>query len=114
MLPLSTETSASPRLRVPSANAWRDFVALLDLLISDEYRDQPAKQIALILERGYEQYLLENYENADSRAEDIRGLALYAQRYDSTETFLSELALALHRTIRRSTAADRRRCDRGR
>ena len=36
---------------------------------------------------------MENYENAESRAEDIRGLALYAQRYDSTETFLSELAL---------------------
>ena len=61
--------------------------------MSPEYRGQPAKQIALILERGYEQYLLENYENADSRAEDIRGLALYAQRYESTETFLSELAL---------------------
>ena len=50
---------------------------------------QPAKQIALILERGYEQYLLENYANADSRAEDIRGLALYAQRYESTETAAS-------------------------
>ena len=35
----------------------------------------------------------ENYENAETRAEDIRGLSLYAQRYDSTETFLSELAL---------------------
>ena len=92
---------ASPRpdipgsrsFRVPASSAWRDFVALLDLLVSPEYRGQPAKQIALILERWYEQYLLENYENADSRAEDIRGLSLYAQRYDSTETFLSELAL---------------------
>ena len=83
--------SASPRLR--SSKSWQDFVSLLELLVSPEYRGQPAKQIALILERGYEQYLLENYENADSRAEDIRGLALYAQRYESTETFLSELAL---------------------
>jgi DNA helicase II / ATP-dependent DNA helicase PcrA len=80
-----------PRLR--EKTAWQQFVTLLELLVADEYRGQPAKQIALILERGYEQYLLENYENADSRAEDIRGLALYAQRYDSTETFLSELAL---------------------
>ena len=85
--------SPSPRLRVPGSKAWTDFMALLNLLVSDEYRGQPAKQIALILERGYEQYLLENYENAESRSEDIRGLALYAQRYDSTETFLSELAL---------------------
>jgi hypothetical protein len=80
-----------PRLR--EKTAWQNFVTLLELLVSDEYRGQPSKQIALILERGYEQYLLENYENAESRAEDIRGLAMYAQRYDSTETFLSELAL---------------------
>ncbi|HVF30310.1 MAG TPA: ATP-dependent helicase [Pyrinomonadaceae bacterium] len=87
--------SPSPRVSasVRSSAAWLQFVELLNLLISDEYRGQPAKQIALILERGYEQYLLENYENAASRAEDIRGLALYANRYDSTETFLSELAL---------------------
>ena len=79
--------------KIRNTKSWEDFVSLLARLISDEYRGQPAKQIALILERGYEQYLLENYENAESRAEDIRGLALYANRYDSTETFLSELAL---------------------
>jgi DNA helicase-2/ATP-dependent DNA helicase PcrA len=79
--------------KIRETKSWRDFASLLELLVSPEYRGQPAKQIALILERGYEQYLLENYENADSRAEDIRGLALYAQRYESTETFLSELAL---------------------
>ena len=85
------------RIAVPSnlrnKKSWEEFLTLIDLLVSPEYRGQPAKQIALILERGYEQYLLENYENAESRSEDIRGLALYAQRYDSTETFLSELAL---------------------
>lgn len=92
-LAATSQDAASPRLRVPASPAWREFVSLLELLVSDEYRGQPAKQIALILDRGYEQYLLENYENAESRAEDIRGLALYANRYDSTESFLSELAL---------------------
>jgi DNA helicase-2/ATP-dependent DNA helicase PcrA len=79
--------------KVRESKSWQAFVSLLELLSSNEYRSQPAKQIALILEQGYEQYLIENYENAESRAEDIRGLALYANRYDSTETFLSELAL---------------------
>ena len=87
---LSNQT-LSGRLR--SSRSWLDFIGLLELLVSPEYGGQPSKQIALVLERGYEQYLLENYENAESRAEDIRGLALYANRYDSTETFLSELAL---------------------
>ena len=63
------------------------------MLVSEENRNQPAKQIELILTKGYEQYLQENFENADSRAEDIRGLALFANRYKSTEDFLSELAL---------------------
>jgi DNA helicase-2/ATP-dependent DNA helicase PcrA len=85
------ETLQAGRLR--ASQPFRDFVALLELLSAQENRNNPAKQIALILENGYEQYLLETYENADARTEDIKGLSLYAQRYESTETFLSELAL---------------------
>jgi DNA helicase-2/ATP-dependent DNA helicase PcrA len=48
---------------------------------------------SLILTNGYEQHLQETYENAEARLEDLRQLALYAARYDSTEDFLSELAL---------------------
>jgi DNA helicase-2/ATP-dependent DNA helicase PcrA len=93
------ETSNAPIVRLRDMpklrdkESWRSFVQLLELLIADENRNRPAKQIELILTNGYEQYLQENYENAESRAEDIRGLALYANRYDSTEDFLSELAL---------------------
>jgi len=82
-----------PAGRLRSSRSWQDFITLLELLTSDENRDRPAKQIELILTNGYEQFLQENYENADARAEDIRGLALYANRYNSTEDFLSELAL---------------------
>lgn len=83
--------NAFPRLR--SSQPFRNFIILLEMLTLQENRNNPSKQIALILEHGYEQYLQENFENAETRAEDIRGLSLYAQRYDSTETFLSELAL---------------------
>jgi DNA helicase-2/ATP-dependent DNA helicase PcrA len=83
--------SISPRLR--SGQAWQDFVTLIELLVAEQNRDRPAKQIEIIMTNGYEQYLQENYENAESRAEDIRGLALYANRYSSTDDFLSELAL---------------------
>jgi DNA helicase-2/ATP-dependent DNA helicase PcrA len=80
-----------PNIR--SKSAWRDFVSLLEMLVQQENRNDPAKQIELILVNGYEQHLQENYENADARLEDLRGLAVYAQRYRSTEDFLSELAL---------------------
>jgi DNA helicase-2/ATP-dependent DNA helicase PcrA len=72
---------------------FQEFVRLLERLVSDEYRDKPGMQIELIFDEGYEQYLLENFENSEARSEDIRGLAQYAQRYASTEAFLSELAL---------------------
>lgn len=79
--------------RLEKKAPWQDFVKLLELLTTDENRNNPGKQIELILNNGYEQHLLETYENSDARIEDIRQLILFANRYDSTETFLSELAL---------------------
>ncbi len=76
-----------------SKNNWQNFVKLLEKITTDENRNRPAKHIELILTNGYEQHLIENYENAEARLEDLKGLAMYAARYDSTEDFLSELAL---------------------
>jgi DNA helicase-2/ATP-dependent DNA helicase PcrA len=87
----SAKQTQSERLR--SSQAWKDFVSLIELLVAEENRNNPTKQIGLILANGYEKYLHETYENADARLEDLRGLAAFAQRYDSTESFLSELAL---------------------
>ncbi len=82
---------AVPKLR--DKPTWRSFVVLLEMLVRPENRNDPAKQIELILTHGYEQYLHENFENAEARIEDLKGLAAYASRYKSTEDLLSELAL---------------------
>jgi DNA helicase-2/ATP-dependent DNA helicase PcrA len=66
---------------------------LIEFLVKDENRNNPAKQNEIMLTGGYEQHLQETYENAEARLEDLRQLALYASRYKSTEDFLSELAL---------------------
>jgi DNA helicase-2/ATP-dependent DNA helicase PcrA len=76
-----------------SKKAWENFVKLLENITSDANRNKPGKQIELILSSGYEQNLIENYENAEARLEDLQGLAMYANKYDTTEDFLSELAL---------------------
>ncbi len=81
----------SPSLR--NKSGWQNFVKLLELLTTDENRNNPAKQIELILTNGYEEHLQETYENAEARLEDLRQLVLFASKYDSTESFLSELAL---------------------
>jgi DNA helicase-2/ATP-dependent DNA helicase PcrA len=72
---------------------WTEFLALLESLVQDETRGNPSRQIEIILARGYEAHLANNYENAEARLEDLRQLALYSSRYNSTEDFLSELAL---------------------
>jgi DNA helicase II / ATP-dependent DNA helicase PcrA len=79
--------------KLQSKQPWQDFIKLLEILTNDENRNNPAKQIELVLTSGYEQHLQETFENAEARLEDLRQLALYASRYASTEDFLSELAL---------------------
>jgi DNA helicase II / ATP-dependent DNA helicase PcrA len=75
------------------APGWTDFLSLIESLVADETRHQPARQIELILARGYEAHLANTYENAEARLEDLRQLAHYSARYNSTEEFLAELAL---------------------
>jgi DNA helicase-2/ATP-dependent DNA helicase PcrA len=74
-------------------NAWEEFIKLLEELASDVNRQNPSRQIELILERGYTEHLQNNFENYEARLEDIKQLALFARRYESTESLLSELAL---------------------
>lgn len=73
--------------------SWTEFRTLVEELVRDETRASPAKQIELILARGYEAHLAANYENAETRLEDLRQLAHYSTRYNSAEEFLAELAL---------------------
>jgi DNA helicase-2/ATP-dependent DNA helicase PcrA len=80
---------AAPR----RGSGWMDFVRLLESLVQDDTRGNPAKQIEMIIARGYESHLTTNYENAEARLEDLRQLAHYSTRYNSTEDFLAELAL---------------------
>ena len=76
-----------------AAGGWRDFAELIRDLIAPETVNQPAKQIELILERGYLEYVQATYEAAEAREEDLRQLANFALRYETTEGFLAELAL---------------------
>lgn len=76
-----------------ATTGWAAFVDVVAALVAPENRDKPARQIEAILERGYSEYLELTYENAEARLDDLVQLARYATRYESTEAFLSELAL---------------------
>lgn len=72
---------------------WREFAALIEALTAPETVDSPARQIELILAHGYRDLLEATFENAEAREEDLRQLANFALRFETTEAFLSELAL---------------------
>lgn len=78
---------------VKRGDGWRNFAKLLIQLTDETTKDNPAKQIELILTKFYEEHLQSNFENAEARLEDLRQLAIYATRYETTEAFLSDLAL---------------------
>jgi DNA helicase-2/ATP-dependent DNA helicase PcrA len=80
-----------PKLK--RGDGWRNFAKLLINLTNDDTKDNPSKQIELILSNFYEEHLQSNFENAEARLEDLRQLAIYATRYETTEAFLSDLAL---------------------
>lgn len=81
------------KVRPRAAESWREFIRLLSQLRDPATIDRPAIQIGAVLAGGYEEHLKHAYTNAEMRAEDLRQLSNYASRFDSTEAFLSELAL---------------------
>jgi DNA helicase-2/ATP-dependent DNA helicase PcrA len=92
--PIAPELSAISR-SVPkkAAVAWAQFTATIAQCESPERRGQPGRLIRWVLEADYEDYVRKTYENARNRLEDLAQLAAYADSFEETNVFLSELAL---------------------
>jgi DNA helicase-2/ATP-dependent DNA helicase PcrA len=72
---------------------WLLFRRTLARLRDPKMTSDPAGMIELVLKEGYEAYLQSRYPNYESRTDDLRQLAAFAQQYSSCQDFLSELAL---------------------
>ena len=53
----------------------------------------PTEMINLVLDRFYQDYVENTFEDAQTRIEDVRQLAEFAMQYEAATAFLSELAL---------------------
>ena len=92
--PIAPELSAISRSVPKKASvAWAQFTATIAQCESPERRSQPGRLIRWVLEADYEDYLRKTYENARNRLEDLTQLAAYADSFEDTSLFLSELAL---------------------
>ncbi len=85
--------------RLVPKKALDGFSLFLDLLKGlksggrDDMPLQPSAATDHILRHGYEDYLYSHYPNAEQRIEDIEQMTRFALKYDSLETFVSELSL---------------------
>jgi DNA helicase II / ATP-dependent DNA helicase PcrA len=93
--PMTVATRGDLAAIVPKQGrtGFASCVATLRAVTDAERRDRPAAQIQAVLETGYDAYLAAKFPDAGNRLEDLRQLAQFALRYESTEAFLSELAL---------------------
>lgn len=93
--PLTALTAISRARLIPrrAEAGWERFLMLVEILTRPPVVHSPSAQIGAVLESDYVEYLRLNYTNAEARLEDLRQLAGFAARYDSTEAFLNEVAL---------------------
>ncbi|MEY4387615.1 MAG: hypothetical protein RLY20_2898 [Verrucomicrobiota bacterium] len=76
-----------------AATAWAQFVATISQLEAPDIRNSAAKMIKLVIDAGYDDYLMENYDNHDNRLDDLEQLAVFARQFANIEEFLTQLAL---------------------
>ncbi|HEV7426021.1 MAG TPA: ATP-dependent helicase [Thermoanaerobaculia bacterium] len=67
---------------------------LLGIISSESMQHNPSESIRLIVERGYSDYARAKFANSQARLDDLEQLSQYALRYDDTNAFLDEVALA--------------------
>ncbi len=75
-----------------AALGWEQFAETLDQL-GDEQSRGPGYLIRMVVAAEYEDYLQDKFPNYYSRLEDLEQVAGFAEQYDTTEAFLSEVAL---------------------
>jgi DNA helicase-2/ATP-dependent DNA helicase PcrA len=76
-----------------AATAWAQFVATISQLEAPEVRNSAASMIKLVIDAGYDDYLMETYDNHANRLDDLEQLAVFARQLPSVEDFLTQLAL---------------------
>ncbi|MCX7702878.1 MAG: ATP-dependent helicase, partial [Planctomycetota bacterium] len=69
-----------------------DFVRIVDSIKKEGLK--PSESLRLVLKEGYSRILQSKYPDWRSREEDILQMADYAASFDSTEEFLSHLAIS--------------------
>ena len=72
---------------------WETIKPVFLAYREESLQNDPGEVIFRFGKAFYKEYMVENFDNHKFRAEDIDGLIDFTVKFDSTETFLSEIAL---------------------
>lgn len=89
--PPAPNSRSGNRSRTPVLKNLRDVLGIIG---SESMQHNPSESIRLIVERGYADYARAKFANSQARLDDLEQLSQYALRYDDTNAFLDEVALA--------------------
>lgn len=81
------------KLPADARPAWRELVPVFRSFREAGVELRAGEMIAGFVKAFYREYAIENFDNADRRLEDLEELAAFTGRFESTEAFLSEIAL---------------------
>ncbi|CAN5602888.1 ATP-dependent helicase [soil metagenome] len=84
---------ASAKVPAKAAKAWAQLVHTLVELAPTDSVPSPSTMIESVLFAIYDDYMKAKFANYDARKEDLSTLSGYARQFESTEEFLSQLAL---------------------
>lgn len=76
------------------AASLKSAAHVLGVIGNDSMKHNPSESIRYVVEKGYADYARSKFPNAQARLDDLEQLSQYALRYDDTEQFLDEVALA--------------------
>ncbi|MBM3254188.1 MAG: ATP-dependent helicase, partial [Candidatus Omnitrophica bacterium] len=81
------------KLSQKADKSWQTFCRLMRLLEDEPNRNNPSNQITLIINSGYDKYVLNSFENAHDRLEDLEELSNFAHTYNSLKEFLQDITI---------------------
>jgi DNA helicase-2/ATP-dependent DNA helicase PcrA len=90
-----TETHEQLVAELPAAarDEWEKIQPVFLAYREEDLQDDPGEIIFRFIKAFYAEYMVENFDNHKYRQEDLDGLIDFTVRFESTETFLSEIAL---------------------
>jgi len=83
----------SHKFPTQATRSLKKTLELLDQLRAEHLRKQAGESIRLVLSEFYTRWIRDHLDNAGSRVEDLEQLALYADAFPDTSSFLSDITL---------------------